>query len=211
MAVTLAGIPAAVISVSATEVVVLPGRPFVGNCQDLGGASRIVNVNTGDVATGPDFVYLVVQTRPVIASMTPGRAQGSIGSPPVIVTFVGPNVENADQARFGPRNASISVGTPSDGIVTAVLPQSEVIVSPACPSGVSVGTQIQVESVGVTLVDLNTGCGSTPPVTFIYTLPCVVPRPRRCRRRRPHRRPDAPWLLYPPPRDRGGGFLISCG
>lgn len=175
VAVTLAGISASVISVSATEVVVLPGRPFVNNCQDLGGASRIVNINTGDVAVGPDFIYLVEQTRPVIASMTPGRAQGSIGSPPVIVTFVGPNVENADQARFGPRNATISVGTPGDNSVTATLPQSEVIVSPACPTGVGVGTQIQVEAVGVTLVDLNTGCGSTPPVTFIYTLPCVVP------------------------------------
>lgn len=177
VAVTLAGIPASVISVSATEIVVLPGRPFVNNCQDVGGESRVVNVNTGDVATGPDFVYLVQQTRPVISSMTPGRAQGSIGSPAVTVTFVGPNVENADQARFGPRNATISVGTPGDSTVTATLPQSEVIVAPACPPGVVVGTQIQVESVGVTLIDLNTNCASTPPVTFLYTLPCTVPTP----------------------------------
>jgi hypothetical protein len=177
VAVSLAGISATVLSVSATEVVVLPGRPFVNNCQDVAGESRIVNVNTGDVAIGPGFRYLVEQTRPVIASMSPDRAQGSSGSPPVTVTFSGANVENADQARFGSRTSPVSIGTPGDSTVTAVLPQSDILTPPACPTGVTVGTQIPVETVGVTLVDLDTNCVSTPPAVFQYTLPCVVPTP----------------------------------
>ncbi|MFN2387090.1 MAG: IPT/TIG domain-containing protein [Thermoanaerobaculia bacterium] len=175
VAVSLAGIPAVVVSVSATEIVVQPGRPFINDCQEIGGESRVVNVNTGDVAVGPAFIYLVERTRPVIASMTPNRAQRRIGDPgpDIPIEFTGPNVENADVARFGPRTADVTVV--GEGRVTANLPFSEVLTAPACPEGVMAGFQIPVETVGVTLVDLDTNCGSTPPVTFTYTLPCVVP------------------------------------
>jgi hypothetical protein len=177
ISVSLAGITATVISVSATEVVVMPGRPFVNNCQDLGGPSRIVNINTGDVAVGPDFIYFVEPTRPVIASITPNRVQAPAGGAAVTVTIAGPNVENAEQARFGTRTASVSIATPGDNAVTVTVPQSDVLTRPACPTGIPVDTLLPVETVGVTLVDLDTNCGSTPPVTFTYVLPCTVPTP----------------------------------
>jgi hypothetical protein len=178
VAVSLAGITATVVSVSATEVVVMPGRPFVNNCQDLGGPSRIVNVTTGDVAVGPEFIYFVEPTRPVVVSMTPDRGRNTVGdgiADPVI-TFRGPTVENADQARFGTRTAAI-IDSGVANEVTAVLPPSEILTRPACPPGIPVDTLLPVETVGVTLVDLDTNCGSTPPITFTYVLPCTVPTP----------------------------------
>src|SRR5262249_45915872 len=48
VAVTLAGIPAKVISVSATELLVLPGTPFLTACSDLSGPVVVTNIDSGD-------------------------------------------------------------------------------------------------------------------------------------------------------------------
>jgi IPT/TIG domain-containing protein len=163
VAVTLAGIGASVISVSATEILVTPGLPLVTACTDVTGPTRVVNINTGDVAEGPDFFYLVQATRPSISGMSPSQ-----GPPGTSVSFSGPNVLNADVARFGDRNAVVVGGTATAPAISQV--------APLCPTGSSAGTQTPVLTVGVVLVDNLTGCASSPS-SFVYTLPCVVPTP----------------------------------
>ena len=63
VAVTLAGVPAFVQSVSATEIVVLPGIPAGCGCATVTGAIVVTNINTGETATAPagvTFTYVVV-------------------------------------------------------------------------------------------------------------------------------------------------------
>jgi hypothetical protein len=169
VAVTLAGIPvASVISVAATEVVVLPGTPFVSGCGDVGGESRVVNINTGDVAVGPEFVYLVAQTRPFISSSSP--ASGPSGTN---VTILGGNFLGVTTVRFGSVGASFTIG--SSGSISAAAPPSDVTTPPQCPPGTAAGTPINVQSVPITVQNANTGCNAESGATFNYTLPCVVP------------------------------------
>lgn len=60
VAVSLAGIPATVISVSATELLVLPGAP---TCPDApSGPVVVTNIDSGDTQSGPDFFYLCPAT-----------------------------------------------------------------------------------------------------------------------------------------------------
>jgi uncharacterized repeat protein (TIGR01451 family) len=63
VAVYLAGIPATVISVSATELLVLPG-PITCPDAPSPGAVVVTNIDSGDTATGPDltFTYLCPPT-----------------------------------------------------------------------------------------------------------------------------------------------------
>lgn len=170
VAVTLAGIPATVISVSATEIIVLPGAPFVSSCSDIAGETRVVNINTGDVATGPDFVYLVTQTRPFVSSASP--VSGPAGTN---VSILGGNFLGVTSVRFGDRGAVFTVN--SSGGITASAPPIDTIAPPACPAGVSAGTPITVSGVSITVQNANTGCTAAAGAPFSYTLPCVVPTP----------------------------------
>jgi uncharacterized repeat protein (TIGR01451 family) len=75
VAVYLAGIPATVISVSATELLVLPG-PIT--CPDAPppGAVVVTNIDSGDTATGPDltFTYLCPPTPTPTPTLIPPTA-----------------------------------------------------------------------------------------------------------------------------------------
>lgn len=168
VAVTLAGIPARVISVSATEILVLPGAPFVTGCSDIAGETVVVNINTGDIATGPTFIYLVSQTRPFISGSSP--ASGPAGTN---VTISGGNFLGVTTVRFGDRGAAFTVT--SSGSISAAAPPIDASTPPACPAGVVAGTQVTVSSVSITVRNANNGCESESGTPFSYTLPCVVP------------------------------------
>src|ERR1700674_3533791 len=59
VAVSLAGITASVVSVSATEIIVMPGNPALAACTDVTGPVVVTNITTGDTASGSSFTYLV--------------------------------------------------------------------------------------------------------------------------------------------------------
>jgi uncharacterized repeat protein (TIGR01451 family) len=69
VAVSLAGIPATVISVSATELLVLPGALLT--CADTSGAVVVTNIDSGDTASGPDFFYLCTPPTPTPTLIPP--------------------------------------------------------------------------------------------------------------------------------------------
>jgi len=170
VAVELAGIAAAVLSVSATELLVLPGRPFVGGCSDVTGPVSVTNINSGDSASGLSFRYLVEQTKPFISFVSP--SSGGIGAP---VTITGGNFTGVTSVRFGSRPATFSVV--NDGTIGAAAPDSGVVSPPACPAGIASGTLTGVGTVAVTVENATTGCSGTLGDAFTYVLPCVTPTP----------------------------------
>ena len=167
VAVTLAGIPAKVISVSATELLVLPGTPFVSACTDISGPIEMNNIDSGDSATGPDFIYQVVITKPIITSISPNS-----GPPGTVVTISGANLGNITSVTFGGRAAPIGAVSPTAVVVT--VPDNGAT-APACPPSTPAGTLVNVgTAVDVTVTSAFTNCTTTSPGAFQYKLPCTV-------------------------------------
>ena len=172
MAVTLAGIPVnAIVSVSATEVVVAPGAPQIANCDDLRGKVAVTNINSGDgndPSTAPDFIYLIAQFKPVLYSATPASGNASGGGFPIVLT--GANLNNVVRVTVGGRSAAFTV---QDDSHLNVLVPDDFAAPPTCtPPNVPPDLQ-KVEEVDI-VVTSDTGCTDTMSKGFAYLLPCVV-------------------------------------
>ena len=168
VAVILAGRPATVISVSESELVVLPGRPL--GCSGPSGGVTVTNINTGDTATGLTFAYLA--PTPTISFLSP--AQGPAGT---LVRINGTNLpvrlEDAS-VTFSNRQAVVSSTSVTELVVTAPIQPD--LINPLCPAGAPVGTLVNVGGGSVVRVtNLLSTCTTTG--TFQYQLPCVPPTP----------------------------------
>jgi hypothetical protein len=171
VAVTLAGVPANVNSVSATEIVVTPGPPLIEGCSDLAGPIHVVNINSGDGANGPGFTYVV--SKGAISSISPTNdGAGTVTS--VTITGSGFSAGNA-VVKFGAKTAFVTGGGP--GILTVSVPPGSVTTFPACANGNPQNTPQVVETVDVTVTNSVTTCSVTASSAFSYLLPCVVPTP----------------------------------
>ena len=169
MAVSLAGIPAQVISVSATEVVVIPGNPVIAGCTDITGPSRVVNINTGDGADGPDFTYLVKAFGPVISGVNPTQALAG-----ATITITGSNLFNASVTIGGRNAAVVSVGAGGTSL-TVRVPD---VTAPACPTGTANGTAIPVgAATDITVTNTISTCSATFSGGFTTLAACVAPTP----------------------------------
>ncbi len=171
VAVSLAGIPAIIQSVSATEIVVLPVFPLLSGCANLSGDVSVTNINTGDTATGLSFTYIVPQM--AITGVAP-----TIGSTGDSVTITGvnfPDTVGDAEVKFGSRTAFVTSVSP--GSITVTVPPGSVITPPTCVPP-NVGGDLQnVETVDVTVTDRATTCTATVNQAFTYQLPCVDPTP----------------------------------
>jgi hypothetical protein len=174
VAVTLAGVPAFVQSVSATELIVLPSQPLVATCADITGDIVVVNINSGDGATGPAFTYLVTEV--VITGISPSDDGGG-SVPNVTITGFGfpVNPFNAD-VKFGSKTAFVQQGS-TQGILIVSVPPGSVTTSPACTGTNPPGTLEVAETVDITVTNRETTCSGTSAEAFTYSLPCVVPTP----------------------------------
>jgi uncharacterized repeat protein (TIGR01451 family) len=172
VAVTLAGRPAVIISVTESELVVLPSRPFLSGCSDIAGAVTVTNINTGDTATGLSFRYLVSQTEPSITNISP-----RFGPPGTVLTITGFNlpISIADaQVEIGGRIATVSAASSTE--LTVVVPDLG-LTPPLCPPGTASGTPTNVGSaVTVTVTNRLSTCSATFP-GFQPQLGCVIPTP----------------------------------
>jgi uncharacterized repeat protein (TIGR01451 family) len=165
VAVTLAGIPAKIVSVSATELLVLPTAPFLNACTDVTGPIIMTNINSGDTATGPNFTYQVAITKPIITAVSP-----SVGPPGATVTISGFNLGDITSVSFGTRPAAI-VSVSNSAIVVTVPDNGAT--APACPAGSPAGTPLNVGTpVDVTVTSALTTCTTTAVGAFQYQLPC---------------------------------------
>ena len=151
--VSLAGFIATVMSVSATEILVLPGNALATGCTDVSGPITVTNIDTGDTATGQSFTYLVKSVGPIITGVS-----SSSGT----VTITGANFVGITSVTVGGKFASFSVnGTGSISVSTSG------ITPPACPAGTPPGTPISAGDVTVTN---SFGCSAT--ASGAFTLPC---------------------------------------
>ncbi len=165
LAVTLAGWAARVISVSATELLVLPGSPIITSCADISGPVVVTNIDSGETQSGLSFTYLIAITKPTIASVSP-----TAGSPGGTMTITGTNLGNITNVTIGGRPAPIISVSPTSVLVT--VPDNGAT-APACPAGTPTGTPVNVGSpVDVTVTSSLTGCSATAPAVFQYRLPC---------------------------------------
>jgi hypothetical protein len=135
VAVSLAGWVATIISVSATEIVVLPGPASPPSCNDLTGPMTVTNVNTGNTGSGQTFTYLVKGVSPFITGVS-GSGGGS-GSVNVLIS--GGNFFSIASVTIGGKAASFTVN--SLGQISANV---QGISSPVCPANVSAGTLVSV-------------------------------------------------------------------
>jgi hypothetical protein len=182
VAVTLAGIPALVTSVTATEIVCVPGTPLLASCANITGVVNVVNIDTGDGASGAGFTYVV--PKPVITSVVPGNScpdggtcstdNNGTGGLPVTINGSGfPASINTTQVKFGAQTAFVSnTSTTSQLNVTSPVTS---VAPPTCGSGVAVGTPAVAATVDVTVTDLTSTCSVTATQAFQYVMPCVAP------------------------------------
>ena len=168
VAVTLAAQPATVVSVSESELVVVPGRP--GSCSGPSGGVTVTNINTGDTATALTFTYRAPV--PTITLLSPAQ-----GPPGTVVTITGTNLPSRpDDASvtFGTIHAAVTSASVTELVVAA--PSQPALVSPMCLPGNPVGTlQPTGSSQQVKVTNVLSGCFTAS--SFQYQLPCVPPTP----------------------------------
>jgi uncharacterized repeat protein (TIGR01451 family) len=174
VAVSLAGVAATISSVSATELVVIPGLPLVGSCSDVTGPVLVTNISNGDSALGPAFTYLVKEFSPVISSVSP--SSGPVGTPIAITGFNfagGPGgIGRIISVKIGARPASFVVI--SDNLISATVPDPGTA-PPACPVGSPTGTPVANGTADVLLTANQTGCTAAATAGFLYLIPCASP------------------------------------
>jgi hypothetical protein len=171
VAVSLAGIVATVISVSATEIIVLPNFPLVSGCSDVGGSISVTNVDSGETASGLSFTYLVQEFGPVITGMNPSSAQ--VGAGGLDLTITGANLFNAE-VKFGTASVPVIAASANGASITVHIPPFAGD-APDCPTGTPDATPVPTGGVDVVVTNRSTGCSATFTEAFTYLVPCVAP------------------------------------
>ncbi|MCH9649876.1 MAG: IPT/TIG domain-containing protein [Deltaproteobacteria bacterium] len=100
VAVSFAGVGASIISVSGSQIIARTNGILLDNCNSVQDVTQVVNIETGDGATGPDFAYLVFE--PIVTSVDPTSFPEG-GGP---ITIRGSNFEDPAQVLIGDRRAN---------------------------------------------------------------------------------------------------------
>ncbi len=168
VAVSLAGWAASIVSVSATELVVVPGHPLASGCADVAGDVTVTNIDTGDSASGLSFTYVV--PTPIITNVNP-----AFGQPGTSVTITGTNLPLAisdAEVRMGTTLAGVTAA--SGTAITFTVPDTGTA-APVCSGSDSPGTPETVSTLDITVTSRSTSCTVKLPQAFQYQLPCVPP------------------------------------
>ena len=154
--VTLNGIAASIIKVSASEIIGISGAIAVVGCADSTGPTVMVNVDNGDGATGPNWIYRVL--KPVITGVTTtavtlgGNATvtvaNAVGFPRITIGGIGASITNQTDNGNGTTTFTI--------VVPSTLP----LTTQAC-SGAAGTTAQQPTAFDVTYTSLATTCTDT--------------------------------------------------
>ena len=164
------GVGAQVIKVSGTEIVAITSGIVVTSCGDVSGPTTMNNVDNGDAATGPNFIYRVPKAA-IVSVQSPATAGGTTQ-----VTVL--NAFGIPRITVGGKTVSIvSSVQNADGTTTFTiqLPTTLVLTPTTCP-GTS-ATAPQPTSFDVTFTSLTTTCTDTvaqaltvnPPVGPVLT------------------------------------------
>jgi hypothetical protein len=156
------------VSVTGTEIVVRTVAIRTATCADVTGPVSVVNINSGEGATGPNWTYRVVQFTPIIFSVSPPSGPQAGGTD---LTINGENL--LDPLAFvGGRPAQV-LSASGDGtrivVDTPFLPIDE-FNTEACDDNAD-GTQGErylPTSVDVRVQNRNTTCQVTFTKAFTY-------------------------------------------
>jgi hypothetical protein len=162
VAVEMGTVAQRIISVTGTEIVVRTVAVDVDSCDDVSGETMVVNVETGESATGPNFIYRVPE--PVITGVSPASGTQNGGT---LVTISGAGFSNPTRVMFGDQAASpesisadgteIRVRTPIFGGDLETEP---------CGDG---GERFVPTAVDVDVENLATTCDDSFSNGFLYT------------------------------------------
>lgn len=125
VAVGLANVAQQVLSVSGTEINVLTVPVTITNCTDVSGPSSVTNIESGDTATGPTYIYRALKQ--VITGVSPG---GGPQAGNTTVTISGLNFTSPVVVEF------VIAGQSFSASVTSVSSGSIVVKSPGVPNSV---------------------------------------------------------------------------
>lgn len=171
--VSLAGWVASVISVSATEVVVVPGNIVVSGCSDVSGTMSVTNINTGETAEGQTFTYLVAAAGPVITGVSQSQAQVPVAGIQLVISGANfPTSAAGVNVTLGGRQ--LQVLSASATALTVQVPPTNAA-APTCGASDTPGTLLPAGGAqDIVVTNLATTCKATFPGAFTYLLPCVV-------------------------------------
>jgi hypothetical protein len=161
--VTVGNLPATVISVSDSELQVLPAAPAA--CAGGGGAVTVTNVSTGETTSSTQsFTYIVPTIS--IASIFPVSGPGGT-SVVVTGTNLPTSIANAD-VRFAGAVATVTAVSADGTSLTVTVPNLS-LQPPICPA---IGTDIPL-----TIRNIADGCTATTTFTFTQTCTAGTPTP----------------------------------
>ena len=169
----LAGFVASVLSVSATEIVVVPGSILTNGCSDVSGTISVTNINTGETADGLSFTYLVAASGPVITGVSPAQAQVPGAGLQLLISGRNfPTSAAGVEVTLG--GQPVTVALASSTSLTITIPPTGAT-PPTCGASDAPGTLLPAGSpLDVTVTNRATTCSATFPGAFQYLLPCVA-------------------------------------
>jgi len=156
-----------VLSVSGTEIVVRTVAIVVTGCADVPGATGVTNIETGDSATGPVFVYRA--PRLFLTGVSPSSGPQGGGT---TVTIFGDGFTAPLTVTFGATSGSVGAITATTvSTTTPPFPDSIFTSLGDCDDDADliIGTRIGPQSVDVKLTNPATGCTATLAGAFRVT------------------------------------------
>jgi hypothetical protein len=175
--VSLAGWIATVMSVSATEIVVLPGNIVAAGCSDVSGPISVTNIDTGETAQGQTFTYLVSSSGPVVTGVAPSQGQVPAAGIDLVISGINfPTSIAGVSVALGGRQVPVTAVSPSGTSITVHIPETT-LAPPTC-GGATDGTLLPAGGAqDIVVTNVATTCSATFAGAFTYLLPCVATGP----------------------------------
>ncbi len=159
------GIEQTVLSVSGREILVRVRGVQPSGCTDVTAPVQVVNLATGEAATGPSFLYRVFT--PIVTGINPSSVLGGGGGQQATIT--GANFEAPLRVEFGGQSASVlsSTSTSIQVIVPALAGTFDEVACDDNGDGTE-GQRFVNTAVDITVTNLVTGCSDTFTGGFQY-------------------------------------------
>lgn len=159
------GIEQTVLSVSGRELLVRVRGVQPSGCTDVTAPVQVINLATGESATGPSFLYRVFT--PIVTGINPSSVLGGGGGQQATIT--GANFEAPLRVEFGDQSASVlsSTSTSIQVIVPALAGTFDEVPCDDNGDGTE-GQRFVNTAVDITVTNLVTGCSDTFTGGFQY-------------------------------------------
>lgn len=176
VAVSIGGAGQTPLTVTGSEITFRTVPPILSGCSNFSGAVSVVNIETGEGASGPTFTFLVTGFEPLIFKVTPNSGPEAGNT---LVTIEGENLVDP-QVEFGGRPAEVTSVAADGSQVQARSPFFPVtsLATEACDDNAdgTQGTRYLPTPVDVTVSNRINGCSFTFTDAFSY-----IPADSSCR------------------------------